>query len=62
MSDTPDLPKTKQQYASSRPKVEPFARFEGTSAWHKYRRRARAYARFRAAARQAAQSKTASNT
>jgi hypothetical protein len=26
--------------------VPPFARYKGTSAWHKYRRRVRAYARF----------------
>ncbi len=30
-------------------KVPAFARYEGTSAWRKYRRRVRAYARFRAA-------------
>ena len=31
-------------------KVPAFARYEGTSAWHKYRNRVREYARFRAAA------------
>ena len=31
-------------------KVPAFARYEGTSAWHKYGRRVREYARFRAAA------------
>ena len=31
-------------------KVPPFARYKGTSAWHKYRVRVRAYAQFRAAA------------
>jgi hypothetical protein len=30
-------------------KVPAFARYEGTSAWHKHRVRVRAYARFRAA-------------
>jgi hypothetical protein len=34
----------------SRQKVPPYARYEGTSAWHKHRVRVRAYARFRAAA------------
>jgi hypothetical protein len=33
-----------------RQKVPAFARYEGTSAWHKYRVRVRGYARFRAAA------------
>lgn len=28
----------------ARPKVEPFARYKGTSAWRKYRRKVRAYA------------------
>jgi hypothetical protein len=32
-----------------RQKVPAFARYEGTSAWHKHRVRVRAYARFRAA-------------
>ena len=31
-----------------RPKVPPFARYKGTSAWRKDRRRVRAYARFKA--------------
>ncbi len=35
--------------AASR-KVAPFARYEGTSAWRKYRNRVRDYVRFRAAA------------
>ena len=30
-------------------KVKPFARYEGTSAWRKYPRRVREYARYRAA-------------
>jgi hypothetical protein len=38
---------------SSRQKVPAFARYEGTSAWHKYRVRVRQYARFRAAKNQA---------
>ena len=36
----------------SRPKVPPFARYKGTSAWRKDRRRVRAYARFLAEANQ----------
>lgn len=36
-------------YRTARQKVPPFARYEGTSAWRKDRRRVRAYARFRAA-------------
>jgi hypothetical protein len=43
---------------SPRQKVLPFARYEGTSAWHKYRVRVRQYARFRAAANQAPASAT----
>ena len=34
-------------------KVRPFSHYEGTSAWHKYQRRVREYARFRAAAKPA---------
>ncbi len=37
----------------ARQKVPAFARYEGTSAWHKDRRRMRAYARFKAAQKQA---------
>ncbi len=37
----------------ARQKVPAFARYEGTSAWHKDRRRVRAYARFKAAQKQA---------
>ncbi len=33
-------------------KVAPFARYEGTSAWRKYTRRVREYARFQAKAKQ----------
>ena len=36
--------------AARKQKIPAFARYEGTSAWHKYRRRVRAYARFRDAA------------
>jgi hypothetical protein len=35
-------------------KVPAFARYEGTSAWHKHRNRVRNYAHFRAKAKQAA--------
>ena len=55
MSDTskPSLPDAAQtpsrgRFASPRQKVPPFARYKGTSAWRKDRRRAREYARFRA--------------
>jgi hypothetical protein len=36
-----------------RQKVPPFARYEGTSAWRKDRRRVREYARFKAAQKSA---------
>ena len=51
MSDTstPSLPEPAHRYGTPRQKVPPFARFKGTSAWRKDRRRAREYARFRAA-------------
>jgi len=57
MSDTPTPGPTqaKRRYGAPRQKVPPFARYEGTSAWHKDRRRMREYARFRAAAKQASQ-------
>ena len=52
MSDTtPAQPKPPRTYAARRPKVAPFARFIGTSAWHKYPRRAHEYARFLAETR-----------
>jgi len=37
---------------NSAQKIPAFARYKGTSAWHKYRNRVRAYANFRAAASQ----------
>lgn len=43
ISETPHRP---------RQKVPPFARYKGTSAWRKDRRRVRAYALFRAAEKQ----------
>jgi hypothetical protein len=57
MSDTtnPGLAKATRRFGAGRPEVAPFARFEGTSVWRKDRRRVRAYARFRAAAKQASQ-------
>ncbi len=57
MSDitTPAPAKAARHPGGSRQKVPPFARFEGTSAWRKDRRRAREYARYRAAAKQAAE-------
>jgi hypothetical protein len=52
MSDisTPDLTKATRRFGAPRQKVPAFARYEGTSAWRKNRRRVREYARFRAAA------------
>ena len=49
-TSTPDAAKP-ARFGNKRSKVPAFARFEETSAWKKYRGRARAYARFRAAAR-----------
>ncbi len=52
MSDipTPGLPEPTRRLEAPRQKVPPFARYRSTSAWQKNRRRAREYARFRAAA------------
>jgi len=52
MSDTPISGPTEaaRRFGAPRQKVPPFARYEGTSAWRKNRRRVREYARFRAAA------------
>ena len=57
MSDTstPGPTGTARRFGAPRQKVPPFARYEGTSAWTKNRRRAREYARFRAAAKRAKQ-------
>ena len=57
MSDTPTPSPTeaKRRYGAPQQKVPPFARYEGTLAWHKDRRRVRAYARFHAVAKQASQ-------
>ncbi len=57
MSDTsnPGLTEAARRFGASRPKVPPFARYEGTSAWRKNRRRVREYARFRAAANRTTQ-------
>lgn len=57
MSDTstPGPTKAKRRYGAPRQKVPPFARYKGTSAWRKDRRRVRAYAWFRAAVKQASQ-------
>ena len=55
MSDTatPDLAKAARPVGAPRQKVPPFARYKGTSAWRKDRRRAREYARYLAAVKQA---------
>ena len=47
---TPETPRR----PAARPKVPPFARYQGTSAWRKDRRRVRAYALFQAARKAAA--------
>jgi len=61
MSDisNPGLPDAVRRFGAPRQKVPPFARFKGTSAWRKDRRRAREYARFRAAAKQSSQAQGA---
>ncbi len=51
--------RTKPEYPAARPKVPPFARYEGTSAFRKDRRRAREYARYRASLKQSAASSAA---
>ncbi len=63
MSDTsaPAATETARRFGPARQKVRPFARYEGTSAWRKDRRRARAYARFQAAANLARQTPGRSN-
>jgi len=50
MSDTSE---TVRRRPVARPKVPPFARYKGTSAWRKDRKRVRAYALFQAASKQA---------
>ena len=47
------LESTPRHLTGVRQKVAPFARYEGTSAWRKYRVRVRAYAQFRADAKPA---------
>jgi hypothetical protein len=47
-TQTPSKPAPRSRKYSQ--KVPAFARYEGTSAWKKNRRRVRAYAQFRAAA------------
>jgi hypothetical protein len=51
MSDAPTQPHSKvaRSYPAARQKVPPFARYKGTSAWRKDRKRVREYNRFRAA-------------
>ncbi len=53
------LPEAAPSLRKVRQKVPPFARYKGTSAWRKDRRRAREYARFLAAAKQADYAKQA---
>jgi hypothetical protein len=51
MSDTSTSTTPAKASRPVRQKVPPFARFKGTSAWRKDRRRAREYARYIAAAK-----------
>lgn len=46
---TETKPGAKRDYGRKRPKVPAFARYEGTSAWRKDRRKVRAFARHVAA-------------
>jgi hypothetical protein len=56
MTDTAaSAPAPTKTYAAARPKVPPFARYKGTSAWRKNKRRVRAYADFLAASTGAGQ-------
>ena len=48
MNDTAAHTETAERFRAARPKVAAFARYKGTSAWRKDRRRVRAYARFMA--------------
>ncbi len=52
MTDT-TKPATPGRFGRSRPKVPPFARFVGTSAWRKDHRRAKEYALYLAAQKHA---------
>ena len=63
MSDTPspDITKAARRFGAPRQKVPPFARYEGTSAWRKDRRRAREYARFLAGTKRIDQNSGTSN-
>ena len=53
MSDTSS--DASRRFGAPRPKVPAFARYRGTSAWRKDRKRVRAYALFRAAQHRAGQ-------
>ena len=44
MTDTPSHAETRTRFGKPRPKVPAFARYKGTSAWRKDRKRVRAYA------------------
>jgi hypothetical protein len=57
MSDT-STAEAPRRFGVARPKVPAFARYKGTSAWRKNRRRAHAYALFLAAAKSADQGRT----
>ncbi|MGI4953135.1 MAG: hypothetical protein ACRYGM_15130 [Janthinobacterium lividum] len=64
MSDTTSpaaesLAKSELRFGKPRPKVEPFARYRGTSVWRQYRNRVREYNAYRAAQKNAAQKNAA---
>lgn len=54
MSDTARRPKYPTRFGTTRPKVEPFARYRGTSAWRHNKIRVRAYYQYLAAKAQQA--------
>ncbi len=61
MSDTTPTSSAPSDRPLARQKVPPFARYQGTSAWRKDRRRAREYAKFRAALKAAEQAAATPN-
>ncbi|MEJ1977907.1 MAG: hypothetical protein WDN49_19175 [Acetobacteraceae bacterium] len=61
MSDTTPTSSAPSDRPVARQKVPPFARYRGTSAWRKNRRRIHEYAKFRAALKAAEQASAAPN-
>lgn len=54
MSDATPPIETENRFGLKRPKVPPFARYKGTSAWRKYKVRVKEYAAYRAKTKAAA--------